>query len=163
MFIGERDKKSTTPHQGVLDSYNLHDGISYTGKMSSLYWIRAQDPVSIWRRSLEGRDFHHQYKTVVRSSNLYNGNSSTGQTTSLYCDGPLGALQLTHIYCVYLSSCWLNLNEHYCNDFPTMSEPNITRGNGIRSEIRSLQLRVTNNYMLWKYPTTKRYSILLTF
>ena len=30
------------PHQGVLDSYNLHNGISYTGKMTSLYWIRAQ-------------------------------------------------------------------------------------------------------------------------
>ena len=29
------------PHQGVVDSYNLHNGISYTGKMTSLYWIRA--------------------------------------------------------------------------------------------------------------------------
>ena len=29
------------PHQGVVDSYNLHNGISYSGKMSSLYWIRA--------------------------------------------------------------------------------------------------------------------------
>ena len=31
------------PHQGVVDSYNLHNGISYTGKMTSLYWIRALD------------------------------------------------------------------------------------------------------------------------
>ena len=30
------------PHQGVVDSYNLHNGISYTGKMTSLNWIRAQ-------------------------------------------------------------------------------------------------------------------------
>ena len=30
-------------HQGVVDPYNLHDGISYTGKMSSLYWIGAQE------------------------------------------------------------------------------------------------------------------------
>ena len=27
------------PHQGVVDSYNLHNGISYTVKMVSLYWI----------------------------------------------------------------------------------------------------------------------------
>ena len=30
------------PHQGVVDSYNLNNGISYTGKVSSLYWIGAQ-------------------------------------------------------------------------------------------------------------------------
>ena len=30
------------PHQGIVDFYNLHNGISYTGKMASLYWIRAQ-------------------------------------------------------------------------------------------------------------------------
>ena len=29
------------PHQGVVDSYNLHNRISFTGKMTSLYWIRA--------------------------------------------------------------------------------------------------------------------------
>ena len=29
------------PHQGVVDSYNLHNEISHTGKMTSLYWIRA--------------------------------------------------------------------------------------------------------------------------
>ena len=29
------------PHQGVVHSYNLSDGISSTGKMTSLYWIRA--------------------------------------------------------------------------------------------------------------------------
>ena len=30
------------PHQGAVDSYNLHSGISYTGKMASLCWIRVQ-------------------------------------------------------------------------------------------------------------------------
>ena len=30
------------PHQGVVDSYYLHNRIPYTGKMPSLYWIRAQ-------------------------------------------------------------------------------------------------------------------------
>ena len=34
------------PHQGVVDSYNLHNGISYTGKMTSLYWIRARALIS---------------------------------------------------------------------------------------------------------------------
>ena len=34
------------PHQGVVDSYNLHNGISYTGKISSLYWIAAQGTFS---------------------------------------------------------------------------------------------------------------------
>ena len=26
-------------HQGAVDSHNLHNGISYTGKMASLYWF----------------------------------------------------------------------------------------------------------------------------
>ena len=29
------------PHQGVVHSYNLYNGISYTGNVTSLYWIRA--------------------------------------------------------------------------------------------------------------------------
>ena len=32
------------PHQGVVDSYNLHNGISYTCKMASLYWTNPQGP-----------------------------------------------------------------------------------------------------------------------
>ena len=28
------------PHQGVVDSYNLCNGNSFTGKATSLYWIR---------------------------------------------------------------------------------------------------------------------------
>ena len=32
------------PHQGVVDSYNLHNGISYTGKRTYLYWIGALLP-----------------------------------------------------------------------------------------------------------------------
>ena len=33
------------PHQGVMDSYNLHNGIFYTGKITSFYWTRALAPV----------------------------------------------------------------------------------------------------------------------
>ena len=29
------------PHQGVVDSYNLYNGNSYTGKTTSLYWDRT--------------------------------------------------------------------------------------------------------------------------
>ena len=28
------------PHQGVVDSYNLHSGISSTGETAFLFWIR---------------------------------------------------------------------------------------------------------------------------
>ena len=30
------------PHQSVMDSYNLHNGISYFDTKTSLYWIKAQ-------------------------------------------------------------------------------------------------------------------------
>ena len=38
-------KKSHCGDKTVIRSSYLHNGISYTGKMSSLYWIRAQSPV----------------------------------------------------------------------------------------------------------------------
>ena len=30
------------PHQGVVDSYNLHNGDSYNGKVACLHWISPQ-------------------------------------------------------------------------------------------------------------------------
>ena len=36
-------RKSHCGDKTVVRSSNLHNGISYTGKMTSLYWIRAQD------------------------------------------------------------------------------------------------------------------------
>ena len=33
------------PHQGVVDSYNLHNGISSTSKMAFLYWPRSYEGV----------------------------------------------------------------------------------------------------------------------
>ena len=42
------------PHQGVVDSYNLHNGISYTGMMASLYWI---SPLVLLVRTVTGCPF----------------------------------------------------------------------------------------------------------
>ena len=36
------------PHQGVVDSYNLHNGISYTGKTASLYWFSPQASICLF-------------------------------------------------------------------------------------------------------------------
>ena len=39
-------RKSHCGDKTAVRSSNLHNGIFYTGKMSSLYWIRAQVPIS---------------------------------------------------------------------------------------------------------------------
>ena len=54
-------RKSHYGDKTIVRSSYLHNGISYTGKMTSLYWIRAK-----------------------RSSYLHNGISYTGKMTSLY-------------------------------------------------------------------------------
>ena len=41
-------RKSHCGDKTVVRSSYLHNGISYTGKMSSLYWIRAQYAASEW-------------------------------------------------------------------------------------------------------------------
>ena len=38
--------KSHCGDKTILRPSYLHNGISYTGKMTSLYWIRAQSPIS---------------------------------------------------------------------------------------------------------------------
>ena len=57
-------RKSHCGDKTVVRSSYLHNGISYTGKMSSLYWIRAM--------------------VVIRSSYLHNGNCYTGKMALLY-------------------------------------------------------------------------------
>ena len=44
--------KSHCGDKTVVRSSYLHNGISYTGKMTSLYWIRALGPVSLTFRQL---------------------------------------------------------------------------------------------------------------
>ena len=39
-FIPHESQVSIYHIKGVVDSYNLHNGISYIGKTTSLYWIR---------------------------------------------------------------------------------------------------------------------------
>ena len=94
-------RKSHCGDKTILRPSHLHNGISYTGKTSSLYWIRAlivYNTVSDMRTcspeagpwfnikmsSYQYRKSHCGDKTVVRSSYLHNGISYTGKTTSLY-------------------------------------------------------------------------------
>ena len=39
-------RKSHCGDKTILRPSYLHNGISYTGKMTSLYWIRAQDRIA---------------------------------------------------------------------------------------------------------------------
>ena len=45
-MLSYQHRKSHGGDKMVVRSSYLHHGISYTGKMASLYWIRAQDPNS---------------------------------------------------------------------------------------------------------------------
>ena len=63
-----RYRKSHCGDRTVIRSSYLHNGISYTGKMTSLYWIRAQgpSPLHIKMSYYQCRDFHYKDKMVVR-------------------------------------------------------------------------------------------------
>ena len=58
-------RKSHCGDKTVVRSSYLHNGISYTDKMSSLYWDGTQAP-SQYKDSLSrGGDFHYKDKTPV--------------------------------------------------------------------------------------------------
>ena len=79
-------RKSHCGDKTVVRSSYLHDGISYTGKTTSLYWIRA---LFLYEDSLsEYRDFHYRVKRILRPFYLYTVNSSAIETSSLYWKGP---------------------------------------------------------------------------
>ena len=44
MLYYQYRKKSNYEDKMVVRSFNLHDGISYSGEIASLYWIRALFP-----------------------------------------------------------------------------------------------------------------------
>ena len=46
-------RKSHRGDKTILRPSYPHNGIFFTGKMTFLYWIRAQDPVCKWRPSFE--------------------------------------------------------------------------------------------------------------
>ena len=107
-------RKSHCGDKTILRPSCLHNGICYTGKTTSLYWIRAQvisiddgypwstysrtcwlvvDGLAVWEAgpwfnikmsSYQYRKSHCGDKTVVRSSYLHNGISYTGKMTSLH-------------------------------------------------------------------------------
>ena len=78
-------RKSHCGDKTVVRSSYLHSGISYTGKMTSLYWIRAKGPVfpDIYSKS------HYRDKTAMRSSYFPNGNPYIGRKVSVYWHSPL--------------------------------------------------------------------------
>ena len=74
-------RKSHCGDKTVVRSSYLHNGISYTGKMSSLYWIRAQFSISyIMRISLYAD--HWQLDCLINYSIKI-----TPKTSSRFCIG----------------------------------------------------------------------------
>ena len=70
----------------ILRPSYLHNGISYTDKMTSLYWIRAQGSICFSRYG----DSHYKDKVVVRPSYLYNEYPYAVKRTFLYWKFPQG-------------------------------------------------------------------------
>ena len=54
-------RKSYCGDKTVVRSSYLHNGVSYTGKMTSLYWIRALVPVELFIRVPVWTDWHIVY------------------------------------------------------------------------------------------------------
>ena len=78
-------RKSHFGDKMVVRSSYLHNGISYTGKMTSLCWIRALGL------------FSDRHKTVIRSSYLHNGDFLYSQSQAGY---------LSNLACDWLSIVW---------------------------------------------------------
>ena len=66
----------------IRRSSYLNNGIPFTGKITSLYWIKALVFAGLVKNQYSKP--HCGDKTVVRSSYLNNGISFTGKITSLY-------------------------------------------------------------------------------
>ena len=89
-------RKSHCGDKTILRPSYLHNGISYTGKMTSLYWIRALENciskgsrnwsvAMIWYlKNYQPILCNCGDKTIFRPSYLHNGISYTGKMTSLY-------------------------------------------------------------------------------
>ena len=56
------------PHQGVVDSYNLHNGISYTGKIIYFYWIGPQVSLLVL---LAARIQESMLKAILDNNNFH--------------------------------------------------------------------------------------------
>ena len=69
------------PHQGVVDSYNLHNGISYTGKVSSLYWIGAQ--TGIMQHRAQSHVKKQRNLTTAKLNILKKNNNTSGKYDSI--------------------------------------------------------------------------------
>ena len=73
----------------VVRSSYLHNGISYTGKMTSLYGIRAQALFQYNDHLFRYRHFHCKDKIIMRPSYFHNRNPYTCMAVSLYWDSLL--------------------------------------------------------------------------
>ena len=82
-------RKSHCGDKTVVRSSYLHNGISYTGKISSLYWIGAQGPYQYKDHLASYRVPHYKDKTVMRPLYLDEVSSYTGQMAFLYWDSSL--------------------------------------------------------------------------
>ena len=122
-------RKSHCGDKTVVRSSYLHNGISYTGKMSSLYWIGAlttsgaRGRLNIKMSSYQYRKSHCGDKMVIRSSSpkrkcqdYHNGISGTGKMISLYWIRALDFCNnLIYLLCVALSApCIVRVNEEFC-------------------------------------------------
>ena len=90
-------RKSHCGDKTVIRSSYLHNGISYTGKMTSLYWIRAlvlwaEVPFQYKDCLSQAQGFPYKDKMVSWPSYLYIMNAYAGKIASSYWISPQGCL-----------------------------------------------------------------------
>ena len=62
-------RKSHCGDKTILRPSYLHNGISYTGKMTSLYWIRALDPIT-WPVNIHLRCTKGEWSSILWNAGL---------------------------------------------------------------------------------------------
>ena len=99
-------RKSHCGDKMVVRSSYLHNGISYTGKMSSLYWIRAQRVFAICVVACDLSCIKMLHSAMGWSS------SCCGEMV------PVACISITHITFLILDSHW-QVNQRNCNLWET--------------------------------------------
>ena len=102
-------RKSHCGDKTVVRSSYLHNGISYTGKMTSLYWIKAQ--VSSAPRNCSDCSISAFFFTFFHYHNLFCSNVLTNLKPSSTTMWELTKLSHLHLTCMWnLLRCYSTIN-----------------------------------------------------
>ena len=90
---------TNTPFFGdktILRPSYLHNGISYTGKMTSLYWIRAQDPFVVRLSACRWLTLLDKYALLFQKKGFQLGIGQWWKNIFMFFDINWGKVGLTH-------------------------------------------------------------------